>query len=83
MSKLQPIRAHSIIITAGADTQEGLIAELQQIILDLRRGLTNSVSGSPSTNHIVTYIVDEAMTHERYMEHLDEYLAEQRGNPNP
>lgn len=73
----QPIRAHSIIITAGADTHEGIIAELQQIILDLRRGGTNSVSGSPSSNHIVTYIVDETMTHERYMDLTHEYLAAQ------
>lgn len=72
MSK--PRRAHSITITAGADTFEGLIAELKQIIFDLQRGSYNSVSGGSSTNHIVEYVTDPEMTHDRYMELIDEFI---------
>lgn len=72
----KPLRAHSITITAGADTHEALVAELKQIIFDIQRGSRNSVSGGASTNHIINYVIDPEMTHDRYMDLLDQYIAE-------
>lgn len=72
----KPVRAHSITITAGADTFEGLIAELKQIVFDMERGMRNSALASPSTGHIVEYSIDPTMTHDRYMTLIDGYFKE-------
>jgi len=72
MSK--PKRAHSIRIEAGADTQDDLVYALEQIIFDIRRGSRGSVSGGYSTNWIVEYEVDKAMTHDQYFALIDDYL---------
>jgi hypothetical protein len=60
-------RAHSIVIEAGADDKDELIAALGRIIFDLSRGSTGATSGSPSAGYHFTYTVDPEMTHERYM----------------
>lgn len=71
---IRPIRAHSIELSAGADTEADLIATLKQIIWDIQRGSRQCTSGSPSAGYYFTYIVNPEMTHERYIEELNATL---------
>jgi len=74
-----PRRAFELTIKIGGDTWRDVLRDL----LDTARHVEqhgpqcNSVSGGYSTNHIVDVRVDPDMTHDRYVDQLEAYLAEQ------
>lgn len=80
-------RAHSIVVSAGADTPTHLAWELRYLADQIEREeLTVGCSGSPSGGSIYSYKHDPAMTHDEYFRQLDAKLeadraaeAEERG----
>ena len=70
----KPQRAHSIVLTAGADTADGLAWELRRLADDIERErLTQGCSGSPSSGSIYSYKV-RPVTHDEYFAAIDASL---------
>lgn len=72
-----PHRAYELEIKIGGDTWQDVLRhlhELQQHIPDHGEEC-NSVSGGSTSNHIVIVGRYPEMTHDRYVQELDEYLA--------
>jgi len=75
----QPQRRYALGIRVGADSYEDLRAWVRQLDrwLDEHDGSssTHIVSGSPSVGWTAVLAVDKDMTHERYFEQCNEWLA--------
>lgn len=78
----QPHRRYRLTLELQADTFEELLVNMEEIQLDLRDGNTkrhggrfHSVMYGPSSGYVVDVHVDTEMTHERYYEQLEAYLA--------
>ena len=76
-----PERKHIIDINIEADSEEELIAHLEHVLFTFKTsGISrSSVSGGYSTGHIITYRVNEDVTHESWAKALDEYLGRNDG----
>lgn len=72
-----PRRAAEIDVRVGANNWDDAVRELKWTVehVEDHGPSCQSVSGGPSGNHIVTVYQDPTMTHERYFEELDKYLA--------
>ena len=72
-----PRRAVEIDLHVGANNWADAVRELVETAAHIEDHgpQCSSVAGSPSSNHIVTVYQDPTMTHERYFEALDRYLA--------
>lgn len=73
----RPHRAFELDIHIGGDTWDEVIRDLKYLAEHVEdHGPTcSSVCGGPSGNHIVTVTRHPDMTHERYHEQNDAYLA--------
>lgn len=81
MALNRPKRKHRITIDLQADDLLSLYLELEEISFRLRtESMTNSVSGGVHTGHIVTYEFDESMTHDTYVQKLNEYIESMISN---
>ena len=76
-----PERRHVIEINIEADSEAALIEHLAHILFTFRaRGISHSsVSGGYSTGHIITYRVNENVTHESWAKALNEHLGRNDG----
>lgn len=74
----RPHRAYTLSIEIGGDTWEDVMSDLRHIVSHLRDHgeKCSSVMGGPSCGHTIGVRIDPEMTHERYFEMLDTYLAE-------
>lgn len=72
----KPQRAYHITIDIGADTMDELMIELRRFVGHIQEhGLLSSmVSGGTSCGGWIRFDVDEAMTHDRYVEDLEVWL---------
>ena len=72
-----PRRRWEVRITVGGDTWDDVKWQLRDLLphIEDHGPECKSVSGSPSSNHVVYVLHDPEMTHERYHEELDRYLA--------
>jgi len=77
-----PERKCVIDINIEADSEEELMAHLEHVLFTFKTsGISrSSVSGGYSTGHIITYRVNENVTHESWTKALNEYLG--RGDLN-
>jgi hypothetical protein len=70
-----PQRAYVFGCKLGADTREGLVAELRHFASEIERGeVTAGAFGGPSAGATYAFCHDPTMTHERYFAELDEWL---------
>lgn len=69
----KPSRAFELRIAVGGDTWDDIVRELRFLLphVEAHGQACNSVSGSPSSNHLVTIVHRPEMTHERYMADLE------------
>lgn len=72
-----PKRAFELTIKIGGDTWEDVIHNVRDLLphIEEHGQSCNSVSGSPSCGHIVDIQLHPEMTHERYHEELQAYIA--------
>lgn len=74
-----PERAHTVILSAGADSATELAWHLRHLADDIERGeLTVGCSGSPSSGSIYSYRVRPEQTHEVYFQQIEEMLEAER-----
>lgn len=72
---VKPERAHTLIVSMGADTPEDLAWGLRHMAEDIERGqLTVGCSGGPSVGSMYSYRVLPEQTHDVYFSQLDEWL---------
>jgi hypothetical protein len=75
VSAVKPERAHTLIVSMGANTAEDLAWGLRHMADDIERGqLTVGASGSPSVGSIYSYRIRPEQTHDVYFRELDEWL---------
>lgn len=79
-----PRRAVEIDVHVGANNWADAVRELVETAAHIEDHgpQCSSVAGSPSSNHIVTVYQDPTMTHERYFEMVDKYLATREAAEN-
>ena len=72
-----PERRHVIDINIDADSEDELIAHLNHILFVFETsGISrSSVSCGYATGHIITYRVNEGVTHESWKKALNTYLG--------
>jgi hypothetical protein len=76
-----PERAHSLIVSIGADTVDDLCYALNSLSQDARRGaLTRGCSGGPSCGWTYSYRHKPEQTHDNYFREIDEWLARDSGS---
>lgn len=79
MSHPTILRAHSIVLIAGADTKRDLARELRHMAdLIEREQLTVGCSGGPSAGTTYSYRVSPEQTHDRYFEQVNAWLDAER-----
>lgn len=71
-----PQRAHTIVVSAGADTARDLAWELRRLadLID-REQLSVGCSGAPFGGSLYSYKHQPEMTHDAYFTAIDEWLA--------
>lgn len=76
----RPRRAFELRLDVDGDTWEDVANQLESIVQHVvsHGPKCESVGGSPSSGHIVIVTQNPEMTHERYFEELDLYLASER-----
>ena len=73
----RPQRAHHLTLDLGADEKRELCAALRNIAMQIERGeLTTGCSGGYGSGYTYAYKVDPEMTHDRYFELSNKWLAE-------
>lgn len=83
-----PHRAHELICKIGADSKDGLIAEIENFARRIAMNdITNGVMGGYSSGAIYSYRHDPDMTHDRYFQELNAKLeadraVEQKSGPD-
>lgn len=71
-----PLRAHSLVASFGADTEQDLAWMLRQMADEIERGqITVGCSGSPSVGTIYSYRVSPEQTHDVYFQQINAELA--------
>jgi hypothetical protein len=70
-----PTRKYSIEIRAGADDLPSLCGEIRYILERIQEGSVEGVGGGSSAGSHFKITVDPEMTHEKYFELNDQYLA--------
>jgi hypothetical protein len=71
-----PMRAHTLICEIGADTAEGVAAELTHFAALILQGkLTIGFGGGPTCGAIYSYRVAPEQTHDVYFQQVADYLA--------
>lgn len=80
----RPKRAFEVQITVGGDTWADIKYQLRDLLphIEDHGPECNSVSGSPSANHIVTVFQNPEMTHEKYFEAIHAWLKREKGEPD-
>jgi hypothetical protein len=75
-----PKRAFEVKLTISADDWQGIVLEVEHLAdhLEQHGPVCGSVSGGPSSSHIVEVFKNVGMTHERYHQELEKYLAQMR-----
>ena len=72
-----PKRAFELELRVGGDSWDIVLNELQELVRHIRKNgqECSSVSGGYGSNHLVTITHDPSMTHDKYFEQLDQYIA--------
>lgn len=73
-----PSRKHVLAMKIGADTFEGLMHALEQIIIELDENGNNSVTGGASWGGYYVHVVDPDQTREGYFADIEKYLEAKR-----
>lgn len=75
MNEDGPQRAHTLIVSIGADTALDLAWELRQMADKIQRGdMTVGTIGGPSVGSMYSYRVLPEQTHNVYVQQVDEWL---------
>jgi len=75
-----PKRAHTLVVSMGADTVVDLAWGLRHMADDIERGrLTVGCSGSPSVGSAYSYRIRPEQTHDVYFEQLNAWLEAEAG----
>lgn len=82
--QIEPQRAHTLIVSMGADTAEALAWGLRHMADDIERErLSVGASGSPSVGSMYSYRVLPEQTHAAYFAQLDEWLEREAAKGTP
>lgn len=74
-------RAHTLIMTIGADTLRDLCGELREMARKLERGeITSGCIGGPSVGATYSYKVRPEQTHDKYFSDIEAWLTAEREN---
>ena len=70
-----PQRAHSLIVSVGADTAKDLAWELREMARKIERGeMTVGTMGGGSVGSTYSYRIRPEQTHDKYFQDIDAWL---------
>jgi hypothetical protein len=78
----EPKRKYQMTFKIGADSWDEILSSMDNFTLEMKMYHPNldrnhnGVSGSPVAGYSYDVIVDPDMTHDKYFEQIDAYLAE-------
>ncbi len=74
-----PYRAHSLIVSIGADTAKDLAWELRNMAANIERGeMTVGTMGGGSVGSTYSYRIRPEQTHDRYFQEIDAWLEAEK-----
>lgn len=73
-----PKRRVQFTLEIGADSRDDVIAAMNDLVWEMRRGnISDKVSSSPSCGYVCTYRESEHPTHEEYIAALEKWQQQE------